>query len=1320
MPLFKTKRYHEKRDEDKWRLDVNATVANLRPTDTDFPWTKLQEYTTAYVDRRGILTQEQIDDHLKDLIKKHTEPEVAFAACASAMSTRSVRNLLAEGLCTSYNSYFGSSLVPSLQAIVAANKLKPEAASRSERDWAVELIEHSNGSNADGKRLYNIVSLLTSGMAADFLLRDLAIALAHNSCQSFALHLETLKAKNQWVQAFSAVEWLSRVSAASLNPQVDGFGPLQLLDSCLPTWRAWAAWRPNMARVRFLNETAINRNDSLRDILAIDGPDFTNHGQTSLKEGLIAQGLVPREPRFVPQTVNWGSTRIELTSGAANEMRSILDRLSSSIDAASQGGPHYITLLAHVCTGKTIRYDVVQILEGVDCLPQTLIRPILQIYTEAHNESTVLQASKEVWLALDNDRTRILRESLAPNIVRCTTQYVLKKKSQLWERLARNKPWNGIEVDLISFAKGFPRTSWLWPMLDLSLRNYIHFLVKEPSLELMNSLRALRIYTQNALPRNCLSLISQIDAYCRSLLFPQFDIDSESIELVKALMRLFQQSTDGDRRDLALQIALCSGTEKQLSCQRISQIVGIDNGIVSTILAIFKGPKECVNSLVDFSRFLVTKATPEFGHRWRMILYNELHSQDEHIFTQSLQTLTIEQWFQWLQFIQSLFQDMMDWYSPTLLQPELHTWAQRLRAYLPTLESLQRKSALPCLLRGYNASTSEKFEQILIWIQGTQEIHRRKIIDLVIADLDVSGSNAGVIEGELAIISRTTSKCIEVCLHILEACQEGFMRFAEIYLSGSLQSPDMSAVDRKALIILATHRGVHIEADGPRSADISNVAEDYFAGCFEQLLTDAQGLENLRLSLCAVDPDSVSRLLAKLHIEAPSGFDDMLAELPMKIVDMVERVGEKEVELRFPITNLSTLEKHAIAAEEDESFFVRLEFCSNGIPTKFCVHLAGADFDGTRKHTPWNVSRGNVAPRQHLCHGQSSRGVYQLSHILARHLRQEISSLEDIYSLISKSIPNMSRSCLVCGCGTAYLRRSTTCQKYSCRTMFSGADCGIVLADIIWQDPTLADLLLTIVSVAAVSGRMDLLPNCPINHASMVASLLCQLPTVDALKKHLSSCMNVYGDSFRLNKALTDYSPMPDQLSQVLMWACNGNRGFLTPAIDQFRIPSFGPHQFLVANAAPELEMAFAAHMTTPHTSGGVLFHGTSLDRLHAILCQGLRVLSNTSLKRNGSSLGSGVYTADEPTTSLYYASAGESAGSCWSHSSFSKHRVLLGCEFAGQKPGTAGIHVITDPTRLMVRYVFMLDPNTTIVPQAKDVTPAMQSVFASLRSAAV
>jgi hypothetical protein len=65
--------------------------------------------------------------------------------------------------------------------------------------------------------------------------------------------------------------------------------------------------------------------------------------------------------------------------------------------------------------------------------------------------------------------------------------------------------------------------------------------------------------------------------------------------------------------------------------------------------------------------------------------------------------------------------------------------------------------------------------------------------------------------------------------------------------------------------------------------------------------------------------------------------------------------------------------------------------------------------------------------------------------------------------------------------------------------------------------------------------------------------------------------------------------------------------------------------------------------------------------------------------------------------------------------------RVLLGCELAGN--GNApraprGYWVVTDASRLMVRYVFLLKPSAT-APPTEDIAPKMLSVFKSLRSAA-
>ncbi|KAL2040786.1 hypothetical protein N7G274_006244 [Stereocaulon virgatum] len=196
---------------------------------------------------------------------------------------------------------------------------------------------------------------------------------------------------------------------------------------------------------------------------------------------------------------------------------------------------------------------------------------------------------------------------------------------------------------------------------------------------------------------------------------------------------------------------------------------------------------------------------------------------------------------------------------------------------------------------------------------------------------------------------------------------------------------------------------------------------------------------------------------------------------------------------------------------------------------------------------------------------------------------------------------------------------------------------------------------------------------------------------------------------------------MPDQLAKGLIWVCTSYRGFLSTAVDNLRIPSFGQHQFFLANPVPELEIALAAYIKVSQSLSSVLFHGTSFDHLHAILCQALRVCSGTRLQSHGAVWGNGVYLAEEAETAWEYAAqaswAANSSG--WKHSAYVNHRVLLGCELAGERPSKDEICVITDPTKIVLRHIYSMPPKAKI-PQAKDVRHAMQSSFASLRSGAL
>ena len=70
------------------------------------------------------------------------------------------------------------------------------------------------------------------------------------------------------------------------------------------------------------------------------------------------------------------------------------------------------------------------------------------------------------------------------------------------------------------------------------------------------------------------------------------------------------------------------------------------------------------------------------------------------------------------------------------------------------------------------------------------------------------------------------------------------------------------------------------------------------------------------------------------------------------------------------------------------------------------------------------------------------------------------------------------------------------------------------------------------------------------------------------------------------------------------------------------------------------------------------------------------------------------------------------------SRGDFKNATVLLGCEHAGNDDNvtnTHGIHVVTDPSRVMVRYIWIV-PQGTRVPRAVDLRIPMLSTFNDLR----
>ncbi|ERF73018.1 hypothetical protein EPUS_07112 [Endocarpon pusillum Z07020] len=1315
------------RESNAWHKNINVAAGPGKPTDVDFPWIKLRNHTGYYLKKKGFLSQCQTDERLLDLIRNHSSKGVAIAACAHHITTRALRNLVVNDLKVEPNGAFG--LHEYSQAIVATNHANPEAVSDIEAQWARYLSEnpaHSGSSRTLGQQLQDMLPLLLDQVASGLLLQTETNSLACRVCLGFATQLEVLRHRNRWEDAYVAAGWLSTISSSGLL-LIPNLGAGQLLNTHLPTWEAWAAWRPSVVRLHAWNDYAVRAPLSLGDLLALEGPDFASmigSAQASLRNGLIAQGIGGSQT-----TLHWGNSHVRFGRNPfidSGNLNGILDRLTSVVDFACSAGGDYTALLVHLCVGKTITHENLQILEETRLLDKPpLTRVILQAFTlPSQYFVSGIEEIIELLLALRDPRLDGLRERIKGYPFDWIANYVRKLQNTFLQQIDAENGWKDSARELLTFYYRLQEQTWLVAEFDHSAQDLI---ASRPPWVTIETLGVIRNSIWSVTSSAATPLRSQVDAYCRALLVPGWTVSPHVRGLVEALIDLWKQNRDEKRLELALLVADFPNTSCQFRCDCLGDLTTLSYPLVISTLRVLKFPNgDPDTGVFTLIRLMASENMLSALERWRQILLVVIEQQHETLLRHAVTNLGAEMWLELLNCIRAIYKGsevIKERDSPKLLSLEVHGWSQQMAVYLPTLTRLQ--SVLKCgpamevLLLGLSAPKNSQLLRVLNFVKDSEFSHHGRLVDIIIACLH--SGNAEDVEDVLSAIRQTSSRGAEACLRVLGSRHHESPRFVEIVLASELRAGDHSQQDRLALTRVASLFGISLNIERHPS-HLTEVA-DTLHKQYLQLMTEAQRLENLRLSLRAVCPRDVSKLLAKLRIEASTIVADTLASLPQSLGSLVEEVSENEIELRFPAAGLTRMQRLGIGAGDAEDFLIRLTLRHDGVPIKFCVHLSGESSDQMNSevtskrdgHTAWEVFKADEPPHKQYCRGRPNRGIYQLSRMLWHHLRRNFKSLQQTHAHIALKVSRLGQGCLVCGLGQRCLRRGTTCSLQSCKSTFSEADDEIQLVEI-WQDPPVMDLLLTMICAAALTGKPELLGNLSASNATTVLGILDALPPISTLAKHLKHCLNVFGDSFHLAQALLGYcnpSSKSTSLACWLRWACNSYRGFLVSAPRQQRIPSFGIHQFLLVNAAPDLEIAFSRHMPAPESTSQILFHGTSLDRLHAIVCQGLRAQSGTSLQRNGALYGPGIYMADEPRVAWSYATTSKGG---WKSTKLKNLRVLLGCELAGQKPPRqgSGIYVITDATRLAVRYIFLLE-NDAQMPAAKNADLRLDSRTAQI-----
>ena len=971
------------RQSDAWHKHISDTVGQRKPTDADFPWTALQNHTGYYLKKKEKLSADEIDECLLALIKKHPSKEVAIAACAHESSVRAIQSLLRNDFKPDPEY---------LQIIVAGNHVNSGAVSDIEAHWARCLLDYpaaGEPSRALAQWFYNVLPLLPAWPTPDLLLQDDIRRLARTVCTCVAKQLEDLRHNNQWSEAEILIGWLSTASI------IDDSSQKHLLDTFLPAWRAWAVWRPHLPRLRTWKIHALCSRSSLGDLLALEGPDFVSMEGT--EQATLRDGLTAKSSSGSQSMLQWGGSQVKFGRNPFRELENlngILERLMSVIDFACSAGSEYKSLLAYLCSDNVIGNEGLQTLESVRSLADpAFTRTILQALT-AHEQNLhqEIQGIRQLLPSFTDLRMFGLRNQMQLYVADRTTTYIRELQNTLIVQLDMGIPWLEAAMELLVFTLEIQEHDWLLVKPDHSIQHLISS--GASAMKTIRTLSAVSDFVKKATTSTCTPLLSQINSYYKIWFMPGFSIDPSMPELIETLISLWQQHSNKHLRELAVLIADLPLTSYQFRCDCLRDMTTFDtNWILSALEALNLHDGNADLGCFALIKLLASESRRDILERWRKVLSFAIEKQSEALLRHAMTHQNTPRWLELLGNIRAVYDEsgmMIQRRSPGLLCPELHSWSQQIAHYLPEmthLESvLKNKSVMHLLLLGNSCSKNNHLLRVLDHVKNDKSKFCGRLMNLIMELLSIA--NVEQIEDVLSVVSKASSDGAKACLRVLEIMHHVSSGMAEVMLATSLRAGDISVADRLALREVAGLFGITLIAEYPSANGLKEATENVNKQ-YQNLMTEARRLENLRLSLQTVAPQRVLKLLVRLHIEAPSAVDDALPSLPPSLGSLIAKISKNELELQLQATKLTKLQCFAIGAGDTESFLVRLTLDHEGKPIKFCIHLSAESRHETnarafkrKEHTSWEVFRGNRPPYEQYCHGRPNRGVYQLSRIL--------------------------------------------------------------------------------------------------------------------------------------------------------------------------------------------------------------------------------------------------------------------------------------------------------------------------------------------------
>ena len=1274
-----------------------------------YPWIEVREKTEQYLKSKpGV--QEERDGRLTNLIHSHDAVDTAIAACVYYMSPGGVRRLFTEWpfRVDDYNS-----IIQFLQAICIASYANPTSIPELEKQRAISLLNAIlSATAADKAAMLEILIRLLINTPRTSLLYIVVSSLVRERLSAAAIELELMRSQCSWSRAQDSINWMHKLYTPLSNlSEVDR--PLyDWFTTFFPTWEAWLQWQIDD---RFLPDLPWNsRNQTLRELLALAGPDFSTYREPNLFAGLVKSPV--NKTQIVVGRYTFG-----LQTGTVAEKQKLLLDVFNAVEVTFQEETAlYTAALVQMWQLDPVPLESFRILDMSKSLKADDQRAmIIDMYYRGNKQENIhVDRVKDLLLVFSVATDPRLKIIVGPYLVQCILLHFEDMQRALGKHLLKNDICNekfssDFAEPLISFGALVKQHDWILPQLDLSLKD---LLAEWPNMADVRIVESIAAECNNAL-RDSFRLTSVLQAYLRNRLIRRGDIEDLAIFLTDTLCNMWSSFVQPYHRYLALYICDCPKDSYERSFNnRLHILTSLSTLEVFIAAQLSEAIKTFHEGQPDVACIKLIKLLSEHKRLsvWKPFLLKLLELQGAKITQYMSKHLTIKDSIQCLASLAQIFPDNA---TESPISHILCKWAVALLPHSDVLYRLEDKLGREFVFWRFVVGCNvENYESVISIFQSHAD-HRKnvayKVMLKITSALSEDASNAHEVSEWLKDTVTASKDCIEKCNRVMSMAEKSSRSFAKLIVSGWLSSSLLSQKDVMVLTTVAKTCELMVDKEHIKDPGNTDAAADYLDKQVLELLDEAKRLEGLRVQLKRIRPKELSKLLETFKIEDSSTLDDAIAALPSDIADDVERVSDHEVEIALPL-NLTPLKRIAYCVDKAASVVIRLVVVG---PPSFCVHLRSPGDKGQIEHESCIVKSNKQIPRLYMCKTDMTRCTFPITRLLWRYIERVIkaddsfelaNSIEYIHNEVSKAIPRLGTHCMVCGRSGVALQRATICAAADCKMTYKRSSILVRISDV-KQDPAIADLLLTSLYAVGPTNKAELAPFCPVPLAELQAT------------------MNTIPNLTELSKSVTytkDMEALSGKRLDLLSWVVNSYRGFLvsTTQDPRLKIPSFPPntHQFILANASPDLEGPYNAKVLANNKKTTVLFHGTSLDRLYAILRQGLKICSNTALMRTAAAHGSGIYMADEPATSWSYSTYNAYTGGNWTNSSFRNMRVLLGCELAGtSSPATTGIHVIKDPSRLMVRYVFLM-PQNSVMPVARHITPAMTSVFSSLRSGAL